>query len=206
MESTEFKNLVQELYKTIQTHARCVYEKECMVNLYPRSTKDEIEQYEKEVGSRFPPSYRLFLELHNGWEDYADGFTLIGASGNHTEESLQDIRETIDIYVDEWIDFYGEPTQEKIREYESTENNANPWEDDGSLYIANKLHFGTNFNGDILFFNPAKTQQNGEMEAVYCSTSGGNYGRYPNFIEMLKADLKRLTNEIQDQESTAQKG
>lgn len=196
MDAIDLEQLVQDLFLSIKEHTRLVYEQENEGVLHPPATEEEIAEYERRTGIRFPPLYQKFLKLHNGWEDYAYGFILIGVTGKHTEQALRDIEETVEIYLDSWIDHYGEPTPEKIAEHESKGNNVNSWEREGDLYIANKLHFGTNFNGDILFFNPAKTQQDGEMEVVYWGTSGGTYGRYSSFVEMLRADLMKLKKEI----------
>lgn len=36
----------------------------------PPASISEIQRYEKEFGFAFPPSYRAFLELHNGWQNF----------------------------------------------------------------------------------------------------------------------------------------
>ena len=139
---------------------------------------------------------RDFLQLHNGWGNYKGGFTLIGAGGQHTEAALSDIRQTVEIWLDAWTLSYGEPMEAKIAEFEAAGDPLNPWEAEGQVYIANKLYFGTDFNGRLSSSNPAKTRPDGEMEAVYWATSGGTYARYGSFIEMLQGDLNKLREEL----------
>jgi hypothetical protein len=98
----------------------------------------------------------------------------------------------VDSFLDSWSLTYGEPEEEKIRQYESQGNLLNPLEENSQPFIPNKIHFATNFNGGLRFFDPAHPQPGGEMEVVCWSTSGGTVARYPSFTEMLRSDLHRL--------------
>jgi len=177
--------------------ARVLYESETRTRLHPPARSALISVFESKHRVRFPPSYRLFLKWHNGWERYADGYTLIGVTGRHTSQALADIRQTVEAFLESWVLTYGPRSEEKIREYESRGNPANRWEANGQLFVPEKVHFATNFNGGLRFFDPERRRAGGELEVVSWSTSGGTLARYPSFVDMLREDLRRLTEEIQ---------
>jgi len=137
--------------------------------------------------------------LHNGWEGYVNGYTLIGVTGRHTTRALADIRHTVEVFLDSWVLTYGAPRQDKIREYEAHGNFSNRWEVEGQPFVPAKIHFATNFNGGLRFFDPGRRRAGGEMEVVSWSTSGGTLARYSSLADMLRGDLRRLTEEIQAQ-------
>jgi hypothetical protein len=187
--------LAGQVHRAIIRHNVLAYGRATSSVLHPPATAEAVQAFEADQGIRFPPSYRAFLLLHNGWQDYAYGFTLIGVSGGHTERALQDIEETIDIWKDAWTDAYGPATEESVTRYERRGDGRNPLEADGSPYLPNELPFGTNFNGGLLFFRRSAPPDDGELEVFAWETDCGVRARYPSFVAMLKSDMAQLLAE-----------
>jgi hypothetical protein len=53
--------------------------------LLPPAAAGEIRAHERRVGRSFPPSFRAFLELANGWRGFMKGLTLVGLRRRETE-------------------------------------------------------------------------------------------------------------------------
>jgi SMI1 / KNR4 family (SUKH-1) len=191
--------LIRHMAAASDEAARGLYRSKARTRLHPPARPALIRAFEAKHDFTFPPSYRIFLEWHNGWERYADGYTLIGVSGRHTHRALADIRQTVAAFLDAWIQTYGTPTPDTIRAYESRGNLANRWEATGQPFVAEKIHFGTNFNGGLRFFDPARHYADGEMEVLSWSTNAGTLARYPSFVDMLQGDLQRLQAELRAQ-------
>ena len=49
--------------------------------LLPPASRKEIQSFEKQKGIVFPPSFREFLSLHNGWVNFRNDDTITGAAG-----------------------------------------------------------------------------------------------------------------------------
>ena len=56
----------------------------------PAATADQIVAAEARLGHRLPPSYREFLQLHNGWPRFFEGASMLSASelGTRSYETL----------------------------------------------------------------------------------------------------------------------
>ncbi len=63
----QIKSLVQELSNLQSQLAEDPASKPV---LSPPATREEIEGLEKRLNISLPPSYRTFLELHNGWKNF----------------------------------------------------------------------------------------------------------------------------------------
>ncbi len=66
-------------------------EDERRTHLVPPASDAEIRAFEEEHGTSFPPSYRAFLKITNGWTNFVAGMTLVGVSGGHTARVLADV-------------------------------------------------------------------------------------------------------------------
>lgn len=187
--------LTEQVHRAIIHHSLVAYGRATSPVLFPPAAEAEVRAFELARDIRFPPSYRSFLSLHNGWQGYAYGFTLIGVSGSHTDRALQDIEETIEIWKDAWTDAHGPPTAESIREYVRRGDGRNPLEADWSPYLPHELPFGTNFNGGLLFFRRSAPSAGGELEVFAWETDCGVRARYPSFIAMLQTDMAQLLAE-----------
>jgi hypothetical protein len=154
--------------------------------------KADIEAWERRTGKPMSPSYRAFLLIQDGWRDYANGFTIVGASFVEFEAAHRDIGETVEIERDEWRQTFGEDTPQAIARYESEGSNLNPLEADWLPYVPEKICFGTDFNGGLIFFAHAHTDERGEIPVFRWYVGTGTQARFDSFAEMLRADLEEL--------------
>jgi hypothetical protein len=53
--------------------------------LFPPPAPGEVRAHERRAGRSFPPSFRAFLELANGWRGFMRGWTLLGLRRRETE-------------------------------------------------------------------------------------------------------------------------
>jgi hypothetical protein len=120
-----------------------------------------------------PPSYRDFLQEHDGWPLFYQGASLLGT---------RQLSRT----------GFAELTVGTFGAYETTlaEIGARAWREGGSPMIP----FGMDPMGGIIFaFNPAATRRDGEMEVVFWMNGIGD--RCSTFPELLSLVLEMLTND-----------
>jgi predicted DNA-binding WGR domain protein len=48
---------------------------------FPPASEAEIRAFENKLGYKLPPSYREFLQIHNGWQQFWGGTWIAGVSG-----------------------------------------------------------------------------------------------------------------------------
>ena len=163
--------------------------------LYPPATEKAIAEFE-ERHQPFPESYRTFLRLHNGWENYRNLFTLIGVSGSHTNRALKDIKKNMHIFMMVWEKRSTDP--KFIAEYESKGRKSAKTLESARIYLPNRLVFGTNFAGDLLFFNAAPNKRDGAAEVIYRDQHFRILERHADFSDMLKDHLDFYRGELKD--------
>ncbi len=74
---THVKELIDELYAGIAEVARLMFGDESPQRLGPPATSEALAALERRFGGPLPPSYRAFLELHNGWEHFSGDARLL---------------------------------------------------------------------------------------------------------------------------------
>ncbi|SAK89707.1 SMI1 / KNR4 family protein [Caballeronia catudaia] len=158
----------------------------------------DIDECERRAGVPMSPSYRAFLLIQDGWPDYANGFTIVGADSAKYEAALRDIGETVDIERDEWRQTFGEDTPEAVARYEQEGSALNRLEADYSPYVPHKICFGTDFNGGLLFFDPKGRNARGEMRVFRWYVDSGTQAIFESFADMLRADLADAQAEKSD--------
>jgi hypothetical protein len=68
--AAEIKSLSEELLAAQREYWRLMYDEEADIVLGPPTAPNQIAKVEKMLGKPLPPSYRAFLELHNGWSGF----------------------------------------------------------------------------------------------------------------------------------------
>lgn len=177
------KELVDDLYRTyleISKHMGIEVE----TRLFPGSTETAISAFEKDHKIRFPPSYREFLKLHNGWIGFLGDYSLIGVSG------FEEILNAIDLIKAEFArcwDANGHSTDPKyIRDYEARGAKAGATLADAHIYLPTKTIFGIGYLNHFLFFDERTRTPDGEMEVIHTTPDWGIGNRYVNFEQMLR--------------------
>jgi len=168
--------------------------------LYPPAAEEAIAEFE-ERHQPFPKSYRTFLRLHNGWENYQGVFTLIGVSGAHTKKALQAIKTSMHVFMMKWDKRSTDP--EFIAHYESKGRKNAKTLESARIYLPNRLVFGTDFAGDLLFFNPVPGGRHGAAEVIYRDQHFRILERHADFTDMLQDHLRFYREELRDQRKKA---
>lgn len=186
--------LIQDLLQASEASAEAMgltYEG----TLHPPADPAETARFEERHGRSFPPSYRRFLSLHNGWEGFRDVFTLIGVSGQHTEKALEGIRQTVRIFDQKWNSLFAADAEQKVLEFEGSPTLEGATELGAHIYLPHMFHFGTDFAGSLFYFHPAFVDPSGEMPVIYRSQKGEIVKTYTDFVSFLEANLALLREE-----------
>jgi hypothetical protein len=135
-----------------------------------------------------PPSYQTFLSKHNGWENFWDGLSILGVSGDFTEEALEDI----DVTVEEEVASLKKPPSGTKKKYYTQKEEEDP----KVIFLPNHPIFATNMNGQIALFDRRTRDVDGNMEVVLWSSDGGTLERFSSFEALLEAALADTRKQI----------
>jgi hypothetical protein len=185
---SDAKRLVARLYSCLGRYHPLVYESPYEGILHAAPGKFALSEFLRKRGAPFPPSYKRFLKMHNGWSGYVAGFTLVGVGGKHTTDARRDIRETLEIVADAWKAPRAKPGQGTPAKVVGAGG------DDGAA-VVDMIPFGTDFNGALLLFDPRTRRKDGEMEVLLHDTSGPSK-RYRGFMEMLRGDYREISQDV----------
>jgi SMI1/KNR4 family protein SUKH-1 len=158
--------------------------------LHGPSAADAVARFLAGEGRDFPPSYKLFLAMHNGWSGYVRDFTLVGVDSQHTVDARRDIEQTLDIINDTWSGERSRQIAESIAGRGGQRQEPGPW-------VGRMIPFGTDFNGALLLFDPRTRREDGEMDVLVYDTSGASKW-YDGFAAMLEADSHEICEEPLD--------
>ena len=126
--------------------------------LRPPASAEQIAGLEAHLGFSLPPSYRAFLELHNGMTNYQNTHLLLGTEDHHGE------------WVQTQMDFYREVDQ------------VEPFEAGAVPLIVGEADDGIN---NFWAFDPNDQNEHGEL-AVVDWDYGCEEDRHPSFLELLR--------------------
>ncbi|MBE7446402.1 MAG: SMI1/KNR4 family protein [Planctomycetia bacterium] len=143
--------------------------------LNPPAKESEIAAFEKWLGQQLPPSYRIFLSLHNGWQHW-EGDTHLISIEQHQRGKYA-----------EWI--------EKLKK--------EAWEEGNSAAI-DGIFIGVQLDsvgGYIL--DTSKVDDKGEMEIINLEYS--EVARYSDFIDLLQQTAEDLKGLIEDEKESKEK-
>jgi SMI1 / KNR4 family (SUKH-1) len=75
----QLQQLIGDLAEAQRTRDRLVFDEEYPHELGTPSSPQQLATFERILGKPLPPSYRAFLELHNGWNKFSGGAKLLGS-------------------------------------------------------------------------------------------------------------------------------
>lgn len=143
----------------------------------PAASKLAIEKAEARMGRALPPSYRAFLELHDGWPRFFDGASLLGTA-NLGLRKYEDLARAAFEAAETPIPDLGPPTRPRARTL---------------------IPFGADLEGTTLFaFNPAIVDEAGEYEVIaWVNELGVRHSSFAAFLEFIvelgRQDVADLT-------------
>lgn len=130
----------------------------------PSASEVAINKAQKRLGQRLPPSYRAFLELHDGWPRFFDGASLLGTAtlGRRKYEDLARAA------------------------FEAAETPV-PLGPPRRPRASTLIPFGADLEGTTLFaFNPAVTTAEGEFEVIaWINEIGLRQPTFKAFLEFI---------------------
>jgi hypothetical protein len=91
--------LIEQIDTALRTYDRLAFDEEVEHRLGNPCTPKQIAKLEKLLGRPLPPSYKAFMELHNGWSDLAGDAKLLAVEDHGREwvqERLDDMEELFD--------------------------------------------------------------------------------------------------------------
>jgi hypothetical protein len=133
---------------------------------FPPATEAELRAFEKKLGSPLPPSYRRFLELHNGWQCFWGGTWIGGVTGK----------------AKRWVDArLRAALKSKLKNWE-----WNPKTD---------LVLGASDNGGFLVFD-ATAGKNGERRVLDCPRGTFAENEFDSFADLLATQLRCREREV----------
>lgn len=130
----------------------------------PSASELAINKAQKRLGQRLPPSYRAFLELHDGWPRFFEGASLLGTAhlGRRKYEDLARAA------------------------FEAAETPV-PLGPPRRPRASTLIPFGADLEGTTLFaFNPAVTTPEGEYEVIaWVNEIGVRQPSFRGFLEFI---------------------
>jgi len=94
--SLSLRALLKQLAEALRVYDMLAFDEEEEHELGEPCSAEQIKTLEKKLGKSLPPSYRTFLELHNGWSDFAGDAKLLAVEDHESEwvkERLEDLEE-----------------------------------------------------------------------------------------------------------------
>jgi hypothetical protein len=167
MADNTLDSLVRELQDAKREYDRLAFDEERSRTLGPPAGAVQLATLERRLGHALPPSYRAFLELHNGWDEFSGGSKLLAA----------------DDHGREWV-------SERIAYWDALfeDDSVNPFKH-GCLPVL----FGEDENHFVVI-DPRTVRSDGEMDFIdYDYTV--EFARYPTFTHFLAHDLD-VTREL----------
>jgi hypothetical protein len=141
----------------------------------PAASEVALKRAERRLKRRLPPSYRAFLELHDGWPRFFDGASLLGTA-NLGHRKYEDLARAAFEAAETPVPELGPPRRPRAR---------------------NLIPFGADLEGTTLFaFNPTVVQPDGEYEVIAWVNELGV--RHPSFAGFLDWILEMGEQDLAD--------
>jgi len=143
----------------------------------PAASQVAIERAEQRLARRLPPSYRAFLERHDGWPRFFDGASLLGTA-NLGLRQYEDLARAVFEAAETPVPDVGPPSRARS---------------------SGLIPFGADLEGTTLFaFNPAVARPDGEYEVIaWVNEIGVRRDTFTSFLEFIldlaEADIADLT-------------
>jgi hypothetical protein len=167
---SEVKKLVDDFVEASREYHLLRFDDEYSFRLGKPCSPKQIAALEKTIGKPLPPSYRAFLELHNGF----DGFI-----GSRNLLAVED-------QGDGWVEFELKKLGARFDEF----GDINPFKQ-GAIPV----ELGED-DPVYLVLDPRKVRKNGEMDFVQYEYSKEE-NRYDSFVSYLQSELASVRRLIE---------
>jgi cell wall assembly regulator SMI1 len=155
--TTNLKSIIKKLFDANAEYHKFLHKDEKTHYLGDPCTVDAITQFENDFGIMFPPSYREFLLLHNGWKNFSGEYTILSLELMKDERVIDHIEHLRDLQLG--------LTQEKA---------------------ANGFVIGCGESTSYtLYLDLEAKREDGEMDIVEHDLSG-EIKRHPDFVSLIE--------------------
>jgi hypothetical protein len=168
----ELKKLIHQLAEAQREYDRLVSDEEEEHELGSSASPKQIARLESILGKPLPPSYRAFLELHNGWGDFNGGAKLLAIEDQGSAWVKKRVKDLGDLLFED--------------------DRRNPFMN-GAIPIL----LGKDEN-NYLVLDPSKVRKDGEMDFVMYDY-GEEERRFKDFTSFLRHYLKLTQALIKDE-------
>jgi hypothetical protein len=171
--------LIEQLAEAMRTYDRLALDEEGEHKLGKPCSPKQIAALEKILGKPLPPSYKAFMELHNGWDDFSGDAKLLAVEDHKSEMVKERLLDMEELFAD---------TDEE-----------NPFEK-GAMPVL----LGEDSNM-CLFLDPNTIRPNGEMDYVLLDIvkEEERFKDFTSFLEyrldLFKRMIDKETKGIEDE-------
>jgi cell wall assembly regulator SMI1 len=151
----------------------------------PPAPESDIAAAERRWRFKFPPSYRAFLKLHNGWKNFSFDWWVLGVSGMPAAEKEWK-RDAASFEKD--LRKAGATAIAKLRSQSTTDAAVMYWPDHVPLAV--------DFNGGFMVFDRNRCRDDGECEIVEIRAEEVDR-RLPNFLAFVEWALSIARRELE---------
>jgi len=159
---------------------------------YPPASEFAIRALEKKLKFRFPPSYRAFLNIHNGWKGFHNDVAVFGVSGIGYTRPVADFNQYLKMLqkgpktADESAD--------ALRKKEQV--------DEKTIYLPDHVPLATDFNGIYWVFDRNRKRKDGEYPIAEVLYGQNVEFRTKNFLEFVKRAIAQAQNELESEKKS----
>jgi hypothetical protein len=169
----DLRSLVATISEALRERDRLVFDEEIPHELGSPCSRDQIRALEKRFRAPLPPSYRAFLELHNGWDKFQGGAKLLAVEDHGRE----------------WV---AQKKQFWSNLWEPSRSGEDPFEV-GMIPVL----FGEDTNS-FLVVDPRTVRNNGEMDFIMYDNMREER-RFEDFTSFLAHKRRLLQQQIDDE-------
>lgn len=166
--------LVSQLADALREYDRLAFDEEYEHPLGSPCSPQQIAKLEKRFGRPLPPSYRAFLELHNGWGEVSGDAKFLAVE-DHGKEWVSE-------HLDDLSEIFDEMDQD------------NPFSG-GALVV-----FLGEESDQLLYIDPHTQRPDGEMDFVALDITTEEQ-RFPDFAAFLQHKIDLLHAMIDDEKN-----
>jgi cell wall assembly regulator SMI1 len=163
---------------------------------FPGATEEQIAAAEARLGTTFPPSYRAFLKVTNGWQQLDSSIDKVW--------SVEDVEWFRTRHQEDWIDLWteGETMMGELPRISDEQYFVYGPEQDcvhmRSEYLSTALEISDIGDSAILLLNPEVTTPDGEWEAWFYATWQPGATRYRSFWDLMQAHYEGVLRETEN--------
>jgi len=149
---------------------------------FPPASEVEIAAREKSLDFRFPPSYRAFLKLHNGWRNLPGLSFIFGVSGPGYTMAARGLSKNLKSY-EKILRYQGVEHSKALEEKERTDPDV--------IYMFHHPVVASDSERLTMVFDRNRPTQGGEYQIASVKSGQLVEERYRSFMDLLVVILRR---------------